>query len=139
MRVEGKVAQVDLEAIDRVRETHVAALNRGDVDAWVAVFADDGIQMPPNTPANVGKEMIRSWSQAFLGAFGAGFALSVEEGRVLGDWAFERGTYRITLTPKAGGTPIEDTGKYITLYQRQPGGGWRMARDIWNSNNALPG
>jgi ketosteroid isomerase-like protein len=52
-----------------------------------------------------------------------------------GNWAFERGTYTITLTPKASGEPLQDIGKYLTIYQRQPGGAWGMARDIWNSNN----
>lgn len=54
---------------------------------------------------------------------------------MVGDWAFERGSYKITLTPKGGGEPIQDIGKYITIYERQPGGTWGMARDIWNSND----
>jgi hypothetical protein len=35
-----------LEAIDPVRQAHVAALNSGDVDAWAALFSEDGVQMP---------------------------------------------------------------------------------------------
>jgi hypothetical protein len=31
-------SEVDLEAIDRVRDTHVAALNAGDAGAWAALF-----------------------------------------------------------------------------------------------------
>lgn len=127
--------QADVEAIDQVREAHVAALNDGDVDAWVAAFTGDGVQMPPNAPANLGSESIRAWSQAFLGPLRVEFALAVDEVQVAGDWAFERGAYTIALTPKAGGEPMQDAGKYITIYQRQPGGAWRMGRDIWNSNN----
>jgi uncharacterized protein (TIGR02246 family) len=130
--------QIELEAIDRVRDAHVAALNAGDVEAWVAQFADDGVQMPPNAPANVGKAMIRSWSEVLLDRFRVQFALAVDEVRALGDWAFERGGYTIRLNPKAGGPPMQDMGKYITLYQRKPGDTWRMARDIWNSSNPPP-
>jgi ketosteroid isomerase-like protein len=79
--------------------------------------------------------MIRLWSQVFLEPFRLQFALEVDEVRVLGEWAFERGRYTISLFPKAGGRPMEDVGKYITVYQRQPGDTWRMARDIWNSSN----
>ncbi len=132
-------SKTDLEAIDRVRDAHVAALNAGDVEAWVAQFTDDGVQMPPNAPANVGRTMIRSWSQAFLDQFRLQFALAVDEVRVLGEWAFERGGYTISLSPKAGGPPMHDIGKYITVYQRKSGDTWRMARDIWNSSNAPPG
>jgi ketosteroid isomerase-like protein len=51
------------------------------------------------------------------------------------NWAFECGAYSITLTSRAGGEPIRDTGKYITSYTRSGAGRWLMARDIWNSNN----
>jgi ketosteroid isomerase-like protein len=75
-----------------------------------------------------------------LSAFRAEFSLAPDEVQPAGaDWVFERDSYTITLTPKAGGDPIRDVGKYITLYQRQADGGWLMARDIWNSNNPLPG
>jgi uncharacterized protein (TIGR02246 family) len=129
----------DLTAIDRVREQHVAALNAGDAGAWVAEFADDGVQMPPNAPANIGKAAIAAWSQGFLSHFRVQFALDVDEVRILDEWAFERGDYAIALDPGAGGPPLKDTGKYITLYKREPSGTWRMARDIWNSSNSPPG
>jgi uncharacterized protein (TIGR02246 family) len=126
--------QADVEVIESVRVAHVAAVNGGDAEGWVGAFAEDGVQMPPNAPANVGRVAIRPWVEGFLGAFRCEFALGVQEVRVTGDWAFERGGYRILLRSKAGGSPIEDTGKYITIYQRQPAGAWKMARDIWNSD-----
>ena len=55
--------QADVEAVNHVRKAHIAALNDGDVNAWVAAFTDDGVQMPPNAPANLGRENIRGWSQ----------------------------------------------------------------------------
>jgi uncharacterized protein (TIGR02246 family) len=117
---------------------HVAALNAGDAQAWAAQFTDDAVQMPPNAPGNVGRLKIASWSQAFLDQFRVHFALAVDEVRVLGEWAFERGSYSIRLTSKAGGPPMQDIGKYLTIYQRTPGDTWRMSRDIWNSNNPPP-
>jgi uncharacterized protein (TIGR02246 family) len=132
-------SKVDLEAIDRVREAHVAALNAGDAAAWAAQFADDAVQMPPNAPANLGKAKIKSWSQGFLDQFDVKFALDVDEVRTLGEWAFERGGYTISLNSKAGGPQMQDTGKYITVYQRNSGDTWQMARDIWNSSAPPPG
>lgn len=129
----------DLRAIDKVRDDHVDALNAGDADGWVEQFAEDGVQMPPNAPANVGKENIARWSGGLLGNFRVRFGLTVDEVRVLGDWAFERGDYAITLDPAAGGPAMQDRGKYVTLYQKGTGQRWRMARDIWNSDNPLPG
>jgi uncharacterized protein (TIGR02246 family) len=137
-RYEHSASKIDLEAIDRVRDAHVAAVNAGSAEAWAEQFADDGVQMPPNAPANVGKTMIRSWSQAFLDQFRVQFALAVDEVRVFGEWAFEKGGYTISLQPKAAGPLMQDKGKYITVYQRESGDSWRMARDIWNSDNPPP-
>lgn len=129
----------DLESIDLVRERHVAALNTGDAGAWVAQFAEDGVQMPPHAPANIGRHAIDAWSRGFLDHFSVRFALDVGEVCVVDDWAFERGGYSIALDPKAGGDSMTDSGKYITLYRRQSAGTWRMARDIWNSSETPPG
>ena len=128
-------SESDVKTIEMVRETHVTALNTGDVETWAGLFSEDGVQMPPNQPANVGREMIRSWSQAFLQPFRATFALSVKELRVSGDSAFEWGGYTISLVPKPGGEAMEDVGKYITIYERQADGSWKVSRDIWNSDN----
>lgn len=131
--------ETDLVAIDTVRKDHVEALNAGNAGAWVEQFADDGVQMPPNTPANVGKENISLWSAGLLSNFRVKFGLTVDEVRILGDWAFERGAFSIALDPAAGGPSMEDRGKYVTIYRRGAGGRWQMARDIWNSDNPLPG
>jgi uncharacterized protein (TIGR02246 family) len=125
--------------IHRLRDIHVAAVNAGDANAWADCFADDGVQMPPHFQANVGKTAVRGWGQGFLSLFACRFSLSVEEVRVDTDLAFERGRYAIQLTPKTGGKPLDENGKYITIYQRQPDGSWKIGRDIWNSDEPLPG
>lgn len=127
----------DAAVIDRVREAHVAALNAGDAAGWTGVFTADAVQMPPNAPANIGRANIRSWAEAFLGAFSVSFSLSVTELQVVGDRAIESGAYTIAMTPRAGGPAMEDVGKYITVYQRDAASDWAVARDIWNSNRPV--
>jgi uncharacterized protein (TIGR02246 family) len=127
-----------LTAIDRTRGAHVSAVNAGDAAGWAALFAGDGVQMPPNMPANTGKEAILQWVQGFCAAFWTEFALSVEEVHAAEGWAFERGTYTITLTHRASGSPMRENGKYITVYQAQPDGTWLMARDMWSSDQPAP-
>ena len=124
--------QADLQAIDRVREAHVDALNHGDVDAWAGVFSEDVVQMPPNAPANVGRAAIRAWSHAFMDPFRAEFALQVDEVQLAGDWAFERGAYRIRVTPKAGGEKIRSPGNAMHEFRKQRDGSWKYRALIWN-------
>jgi uncharacterized protein (TIGR02246 family) len=126
-------------ALTATREAHVAALNAGDAEGWVACFAADAVQMPPNLPANVGVAKIQAWSSAFLGAFELEFALDPRDVQMTGSgWAFERGAYKIGLTPKGGGGAMQDAGKYITVYRREGDGSWVMAQDIWNSDSPPP-
>ncbi len=125
----------DVEVIETIRQTHVAALNACDAVAWAGVFAEDAVQMPPNAPANVGKANIQSWTAGFLGAMiRVEFSLSVSELQIAGDRAIETGAYAISLTPDGSGPVMQDAGKYITIYQRILAGGWAVSRDIWNSD-----
>ena len=129
----------ELEALDRVRAIHVAALNDGDANAWAGCFDTDAVQMPPNQPPNVGGERIREWTQGFLAAFRAEFSIAAHDVELAGPgWAFERGSYEISLTARAGGGPLRDSGKYLTIYRRAPGDEWLIAHDIWNSDSQPP-
>jgi ketosteroid isomerase-like protein len=76
--------------------------------------------------------------RAFHGAFTVQVRYSGQDIVVFGDWAFDRGTYRYTLTPKSGGAPIPGTGKYLWLYRRHPDGSWKQSRVIWNSSDPMP-
>jgi ketosteroid isomerase-like protein len=133
------IQQTELEGLDRARAIHVAALNDGDANAWTACFATDAVQMPPNQPPNVGTERIQQWTHGFLAAFQAEFSITPHDVELAGpDWAFERGSYEISLTPRAGGGSLRDSGKYLTSYRRAPGHEWLMAHDIWNSDHQPP-
>jgi len=61
----------------------------------------------------------------------------VEEVKVAGDWAFARGNYTYTLTPKEEGKTIKGNGKYLSILAKQADGSWKFARDCFN-NNAPP-
>jgi uncharacterized protein (TIGR02246 family) len=131
--------QTQLEGLDRVRATHVAALNAGDASAWAACFDTDAVQMPPNALPNIGTDRIQEWTQGFLAAFRAEFSIVPNDVEFAGPgWAFERGSYEIRLTPRTGGDPLRESGKYLTIYRRAPGAEWLIAHDIWNSNSEPP-
>ena len=129
----------DLAALEANAEAYEAAYAAGDADALAALHADDAVRMPPNAPPVVGKEAIKASFQATFEQFDGKIALSLEEVEVTGDWAFVRGASPVTLTPKAGGDPLQSEGKYMSIRKRQPDGSWKIFRTIWNSNDPLPG
>jgi uncharacterized protein (TIGR02246 family) len=123
-------------AINDIWKEYSTSLNGGDINRWVALWTEDGVQMPPDEPAVVGKERIRARNQRVADQFRFDIGITNEEVSTAGDWAFSRGTYRATLTPKQGGKPIPIDGKYMTILARQQDGSWKIHRDIFNSNGA---
>ena len=131
--------EADVEAVTEAvlanwRE-YEASILAGDPDRWIALWADDGVQLPPGNPPVVGKAAIYDRISADLAAFEySEFVINNEDVEVNGDLAFARGAYVVTLAAKDGGDPISVNGKYMTIMRQQPDGSWKIYRDIFNSN-----
>jgi len=127
----------DIIAINEVLPQYAIAVNTGDFDLWISLWADDGVQMPPDTPARTGKEQIREAMKPGFDQMNLDITIhSIEETKVYGDLGLTRCTYTLKMTPKAGGETIiaMPDGKALTLYERQSDGSWKIKYDIFNSN-----
>jgi uncharacterized protein (TIGR02246 family) len=136
---EAPSTEADVAAIKSVDKKFLAAMNAGDASTMLNLCADDIVIMPPNETAVTGREATGSWTQSFVDNITVDETWSSEEVVVFGDWAFSRGTWAGTNTPKAGGEAIQDNGKYLWILKRQSDGSWKYARFIWNSDNPPPG
>ena len=129
------------EAEQAIRDLHegaTVALGEGDLDGLMAVYADDVISLPPGQPALVGRAAVRAVWEASLAEYDVQVTVDIEEVRVTAEWAFERGTFEMQLTPKAGGPTISDIGKYLDVL-RQVDGQWKYWRMSWNSSQSPAG
>ena len=133
-RPQGSQSQAVTAAVNAIWTRYSSSLNAGDLDSWLSLWTDDGVQLPPGEPPVVGKEEIRARNKAVLDKFTLNIGITNAEVGVAGDWAFARGTYTATLTPKEGGRAIPLSGKYMTILKRQTDGSWKIHRDIFNSN-----
>jgi ketosteroid isomerase-like protein len=132
----GKVE--DASAIVNVREQYEAAENAGDAAAVAALWAADGILMPANSPAISGVEAIQSHYEALFSQGKPEVSIDGDETVMSGNWGFERGTFSLKI-PISDGNSIEDKGKYIVIMSRQPDGGVKVSRLIFNSDLPMPG
>ena len=125
----------DITAIKEVLNQYAVGCNTGDFDLWISLWADDGVQMPPDTPARIGKEQIGEAAKPAFDKMNRDMTIHIKETKVYGDLGLTRCTYTLKMTPKAGGNTITfPEGKALTLYERQSDGSWKIKYDIFNSN-----
>ena len=136
---DGPDTQADEAAIDAIWSTYVSSLESDDIDSWLSLWTDDGVQMPPNEPPVIGKDQLRSRNGGALEIFAVEIDITNQEFGIAGDWAYSRGVYTATFAPKDGSEPIPVDGKFMTILKRQADGGWKIHRDIFNSNVAPGG
>jgi len=122
----------DATALRAALAAYVNAANTGAAAHWAALYAEDAVMMPPNTPAIEGRAAIESWLAMLPVISGAeGTVLEVEG---VGDLAYVRGTYAMSVTIPGLPAPVSQKGKLLQIYMRQASGSWLLARDIWNAD-----
>jgi len=98
------------------------------------VYADN------HFPVAVGAEAVKAVYAAVGSQFTSEFQVPVDEVRVAGDLAVARGTWTITMTPKAPGmAPVKDRGTWMLTASRQADGSWKWDAVVPNSDQPLPG
>lgn len=122
----------DVAEINALWDEFAAAATAGDMERWIALWHDEGIQMPPGAMKRAGKALIRSEIQPLFDLFDMQVAIYPEEIQVFADQAFSHGLYEFAMTPKEGGDRIEIKGKFLTILHKQVNGSWQIAVDCFN-------
>jgi len=129
------LSPVDVVAIATARDKWLRGINSDDLVGILAPLADDFIGFPPNAAAFVGRDEYRTWHLARIDNFHTELTLRPAEVVGSGRWAFERSTYSMRLTPRAGGEAIVTEGPCIWIWRRRLiDQQWQVARAIWNAN-----
>ncbi len=122
--------------IDAANQRVIPALIAGDVAGATANYADSVVVMMTGMPMMKGKTAVEAGFKGMLEVMKLdAFSSATLDVQVSGDMAVETGTFAMTSTMK-GAKPVKDVGKYLTVWQRQADGGWKVIRDINNSDIA---
>ena len=103
----------------------------GDAEGLAALYAEDGMRLPPDGSRTVGRDAIRV---ALEGDIGAGLELELETTDVGHDddgelgWVVGDQTVRFPVD----GEMMTGTGNYIIVYRKEDDGAWRIVIDTWN-------
>jgi ketosteroid isomerase-like protein len=132
------VDRAALAAVHAAWVAAIAAIAASDADALGPLLADD-YELWAN-----GAEPLRGRNSAVAAMRGAlaryRIAQSFEpiETVIAGDWAFERGLDRMTITPLEGGPSQSLTQRALLVLRRGTDGAWKYARGMTNQLPADP-
>jgi ketosteroid isomerase-like protein len=102
-----------------------------DLERLVNHYAPDATVKITGAPPYTGR-WVRLSIEAGLAdpAFAISFAHDRIEVARSGDLGYSRGHYQLTLTDRRTGQPGTEYGTYLTVWQKQPDGRWRVIEDI---------
>jgi uncharacterized protein (TIGR02246 family) len=129
----------DEAAIKSLFDKHIAAFNAGDAAAVAALFTDDGEMIPPDRAPLAGKNMIQWGMNIAFDLFTAKIGETSLHVELAGDSAYTRRAYTIAITATTSGAELEITANWLEILKRQPDGSWKIAIEMVNSNQPLPG
>ena len=127
-------SQNDLRAIQALNQRHIEAWLSSDTDVVISLWSDDFTVIHPVGPAVRGRranvEMLQKGIEQIRAIEPLEAVEDFEEIKVVGDYAFEWGSYRFSSRPRAGGDSVRSSGKLLRILQRQSDGSWKMYRTI---------
>ncbi|MDP9436822.1 MAG: nuclear transport factor 2 family protein [Actinomycetota bacterium] len=112
---------------DKLNDTMLQGLARGDAAQIASVYAPDARLLPPGLDVQTGDDIQRYWQGAVDAGLRYGHieTISYEEH---GDVAIEEGRWELRA---AADSPVVDAGKFLIVHRRQPDGTWKYALDMF--------
>ena len=120
------------------------AWETNDIQIFADLWAEDGIQMPPDAPHVVGRDNIVDGAIFLMENFYVEINIEVLEAKAVSKkWGFMWGVYTMEATPMAGGEGgFSVDGKFSTVVRkrayddplRKKYGPWEVYIDCFNSN-----
>ena len=129
------MSKEELEIKERIHD-YQRAISNGDFEGWLSLWAEDGVQMPPNTSVKVGIGHIRGANKDIF-TFNLNMdVLGFPAVKVFNDIGISVCEYRIKGETKDGKEKVTvmENGKALTIFKKQIDGSWKIIFDCFNSN-----
>ncbi|HKJ92903.1 MAG TPA: nuclear transport factor 2 family protein [Longimicrobiales bacterium] len=120
----------DRQALLRADRDFAAATAREGVDAWVAAFAEDGLQFGAGGAVIRGHDAIRRNMTPFFADPDIRLEWAPSDARLGDGLGYTYGRYRVTRrSPGADSAAVLETGTYLSVW-RKSADGWKVEADI---------
>lgn len=130
-----RTKNINVALIHELWNEYAAASNAADLERWLALWAEDGLRVPPSEfgPRQFGRDEIRAVMQPLFESFAESKITINPEGiDVLGSKAYSYGTFELYLVPRDEGEPQTVNGNFLTILVKLADGSWKIAIDTWN-------
>jgi ketosteroid isomerase-like protein len=127
--------------IEELNRDMVENMLSGNYEKTLDMYAEDAISLPSNEPMREGISEIRKSieSMAQSGMKVVSFEPSIKRIIPEGNLVMEIGSYKISLNVPGMDQPVEDKGKYLTVWEKQPDGSLKIKIETWNSDESSMG
>ncbi len=125
-----------LRAADARLQTAITQRNLGQIAAF---YADDAVLMPTAEPTVTGKDAITAeWKHVLaIPDYQNTTTLLRVEVAASRDMAYTMGSYTSRMMGEDG-KPVDEPGKWLTVWKKQPDGAWRIVMDTYNTDIPPP-
>lgn len=122
--------------IELINKEMAKNMLEGNNEKLLSLYTDDAISMPSYQPIHEGIAAIRKASDemAKSGVKYNSFAPTTLKVTANGNQITEIGTYKISVSIPNMDKPMEDQGKYLTIWEKQKDGSLKVKVEIWNSD-----
>jgi ketosteroid isomerase-like protein len=102
----------------------------------LSLYTEDAISMPANEPMADGLPAIKKSNEEMMKSDMkvTSFEPTTLKVMVNGNQVTEIGTYKFSMTMPGMDKPMDDHGKYLTIWEKQKDGSLKIKIEIWNSD-----
>jgi len=122
--------------IEAMNKEMVKNMLAGNSEKMLAMYTEDAISLPSYEPMHEGLPAIKKASEemAKSGVKFTSFEPTIHKVLVNGNMITEIGKYKISVTMPGSDQPMNDHGKYITVWEKQKDGSLKVKIETWNSD-----
>ena len=127
----GTMTVKDKAAIEKAKRSWVAGFKAEDWDALADNYAEDAVLLAPDEQAISGREGIRDYYGTDEDTSNEMFQTVAMGGD--SNIVYVQGEFSFTIQ-SGNEAPVEASGKYMEIWQKQEDGNWLITHDIFNAN-----
>jgi uncharacterized protein (TIGR02246 family) len=117
--------------VSRLRDDWLRSFRQKDLDAAVAMYADDAAFLPPDGQVIAGRTAIRDLYRTVAATYNSDLTLRSRRSGSSGDLAYDSGDFSETLTTISNGTAQKVAGQYLMEFRRDALGHWKIMEHVW--------